>query len=235
MDGLAIDLRDVAKTYGRTVRALRGIRMEVRPGEIFGLLGPNGAGKSTLVKIMMTVIRPSLRRRHAPGPADRSQTHVGPRRLPAGTPPDPALPHQPAGAGSVRLAVEGRPPHPQSPHRGAAGVGRHDFLGRRPHRHLLQGHAAADRPGPGDGPRSRPDRPGRAHRRPGPGRPPRGPPGARATPRSGQNRVPQQPPARRVGAGLRPCGHPPGRGGHPPGNDRRADRRQRTVRNRSRR
>ena len=59
MDGLAIDLRDVAKTYGRTVRALRGIRMEVRPGEIFGLLGPNGAGKSTLVKIMMTVIRPS--------------------------------------------------------------------------------------------------------------------------------------------------------------------------------
>jgi ABC-2 type transport system ATP-binding protein len=59
MDGLAIDLRDVAKTYGRSVRALRGIRMEVRPGEIFGLLGPNGAGKSTLVKIMMTVIRPS--------------------------------------------------------------------------------------------------------------------------------------------------------------------------------
>ena len=59
MDGLAIDLRDVAKTYGRGVRALRGIRMEVRPGEIFGLLGPNGAGKSTLVKIMMTVIRPS--------------------------------------------------------------------------------------------------------------------------------------------------------------------------------
>ena len=59
MDGLAIDLRHVAKTYGRTVRALRGIRMEVRPGEIFGLLGPNGAGKSTLVKIMMTVIRPS--------------------------------------------------------------------------------------------------------------------------------------------------------------------------------
>ncbi len=63
MESLAIDLRDVAKTYGRSVRALRGIRMEVRPGEIFGLLGPNGAGKSTLVKIMMTVIRPT----HAEG------------------------------------------------------------------------------------------------------------------------------------------------------------------------
>jgi ABC-2 type transport system ATP-binding protein len=55
----AIDLHDVAKTYGRRVQALRGIKMQVAPGEIFGLLGPNGAGKSTLVKIMMTVIRPT--------------------------------------------------------------------------------------------------------------------------------------------------------------------------------
>ncbi|MBN2580811.1 MAG: ABC transporter ATP-binding protein [Pirellulales bacterium] len=59
MPDLAIDLRDVAKTYRRRVEALRGIRMEVRAGEIFGLLGPNGAGKSTLVKIMMTVVRPN--------------------------------------------------------------------------------------------------------------------------------------------------------------------------------
>jgi ABC-2 type transport system ATP-binding protein len=59
MVDLAIDLRDVAKTYRRRVQALRGIQMQVRPGEIFGLLGPNGAGKSTLVKIMMTVVRPT--------------------------------------------------------------------------------------------------------------------------------------------------------------------------------
>jgi ABC-2 type transport system ATP-binding protein len=59
---LAIDLTDVAKTYkGRRggVQALRGITMQVYPGEIFGLLGPNGAGKSTLVKILMTVISPT--------------------------------------------------------------------------------------------------------------------------------------------------------------------------------
>ena len=56
---LSIDLHHVAKTYGRNVRALRGIEMQVGRGEIFGLLGPNGAGKSTLVKIMMTVIRPT--------------------------------------------------------------------------------------------------------------------------------------------------------------------------------
>ncbi len=59
MGSPAIDLRDVAKTYGRRVHALSGIQMRVMPGEIFGLLGPNGAGKSTLVKIMMTVVRPT--------------------------------------------------------------------------------------------------------------------------------------------------------------------------------
>jgi len=56
---LAIDMHHVAKTYRGKVRALRGIEMKVRRGELFGLLGPNGAGKSTLVKIMMTVVRPT--------------------------------------------------------------------------------------------------------------------------------------------------------------------------------
>jgi ABC-2 type transport system ATP-binding protein len=56
---LAIDLHDVSKTYRGKVQALRGISMQVRPGEVFGLLGPNGAGKSTLVKIIMTVVRPT--------------------------------------------------------------------------------------------------------------------------------------------------------------------------------
>ena len=56
---LAIDLHNVQKVYRGKVHALRGIEMQVHPGEIFGLLGPNGAGKSTLVKIMMTVVRPT--------------------------------------------------------------------------------------------------------------------------------------------------------------------------------
>jgi ABC-2 type transport system ATP-binding protein len=54
---IAVDLKDVAKTYANGVKALDGIDVRVGAGEIFGLLGPNGAGKSTLVKIMMTVIR----------------------------------------------------------------------------------------------------------------------------------------------------------------------------------
>src|SRR3954454_21291080 len=56
---LTIDLTSVEKIYKGRVYALRGISMQVRPGEVFGLLGPNGAGKSTLVKIMMTVVRPT--------------------------------------------------------------------------------------------------------------------------------------------------------------------------------
>ncbi len=61
-DEWAIDLTDVSKVFGGKVRALRGISVRVRRGEVFGLLGPNGAGKSTLVKILMTVIRPTSAR-----------------------------------------------------------------------------------------------------------------------------------------------------------------------------
>ncbi len=44
-------LIDVGKSYG-AIRALRGINMTVRPGEVTGVLGDNGAGKSTLIKII---------------------------------------------------------------------------------------------------------------------------------------------------------------------------------------
>ncbi|MCH2140010.1 MAG: ABC transporter ATP-binding protein [Phycisphaerales bacterium] len=55
-----IDIQDVSKSFRRKVHALRGVSMQVDQGQIFCLLGPNGAGKSTLVKILMTVIRPSV-------------------------------------------------------------------------------------------------------------------------------------------------------------------------------
>ncbi|NIL99640.1 MAG: ATP-binding cassette domain-containing protein [Acidobacteria bacterium] len=38
--------------------AVRGVELEVRPGEIFGLLGPNGAGKTTTIKMILGLLRP---------------------------------------------------------------------------------------------------------------------------------------------------------------------------------
>jgi ABC-2 type transport system ATP-binding protein len=54
----ALAVRGLVKRYGR-VEALRGVDLEVEPGELVGLLGPNGAGKSTLVKIACGLVRPS--------------------------------------------------------------------------------------------------------------------------------------------------------------------------------
>jgi len=56
--GSAIAVEDVHKTFRGGVHALRGVTLEVAPGEIFGLLGRNGAGKTTLVKILLDLVRP---------------------------------------------------------------------------------------------------------------------------------------------------------------------------------
>ncbi len=56
-DPLAIRIDDLRKSYGK-VRALRGVDLEVRQGEIFGFLGPNGAGKTTTIRCMLDLIRP---------------------------------------------------------------------------------------------------------------------------------------------------------------------------------
>jgi ABC-2 type transport system ATP-binding protein len=50
-DGPAISVRGLRKSYG-SLEAVKGIDIQIAPGEVFALLGPNGAGKTTTVEIL---------------------------------------------------------------------------------------------------------------------------------------------------------------------------------------
>jgi len=54
-----LEIRSLSKTYKGGVRALDGVDLAIRRGEIFGLLGPNGAGKTTLIGAVCGLLRPS--------------------------------------------------------------------------------------------------------------------------------------------------------------------------------
>lgn len=55
----AIKIKQLVKIYDNRVRALDGIDLEVKAGNIFALLGPNGAGKTTLMRILTTQLKPA--------------------------------------------------------------------------------------------------------------------------------------------------------------------------------
>ena len=52
----ALRVRDLRKTYDNGTQALKGVSLEVAPGDFFALLGPNGAGKSTLIGIVSSLV-----------------------------------------------------------------------------------------------------------------------------------------------------------------------------------
>jgi len=60
-------------------RALRGVDLHVKTGEIFGLLGPNGAGKTTLVKILSCLVLPDRGRALIGGCDVRHENKVKPQ------------------------------------------------------------------------------------------------------------------------------------------------------------
>ena len=51
-----IEVHGLDKTYEGGFKALKGIDLTVRRGEIFALLGPNGAGKTTLISIICGIV-----------------------------------------------------------------------------------------------------------------------------------------------------------------------------------
>jgi ABC-2 type transport system ATP-binding protein len=55
----ALRVEDLVKRYPTGVEALRGVSLEIEPGEFYGLLGPNGAGKSTLIHCATGLAQPS--------------------------------------------------------------------------------------------------------------------------------------------------------------------------------
>ena len=62
---------DVVKTFPG-VRALDGVQLEVRAGEVHCLLGQNGAGKSTLIKVLSGRAPARLRARRVARRAGRA-------------------------------------------------------------------------------------------------------------------------------------------------------------------
>ncbi|HSK97358.1 MAG TPA: ATP-binding cassette domain-containing protein, partial [Euzebyales bacterium] len=52
----AIRIAGLVKSFGRT-RALDGLDLTVRTGEVHGFLGPNGAGKTTTIRVLLGLIR----------------------------------------------------------------------------------------------------------------------------------------------------------------------------------
>jgi putative ABC transport system ATP-binding protein len=65
MLGKGIRIEGLRKRYGKgdtAVDALKGVDMQVAPGEAVGLIGPSGSGKSTLLKCLGAVIEPTAGR-----------------------------------------------------------------------------------------------------------------------------------------------------------------------------
>jgi simple sugar transport system ATP-binding protein len=69
-----ISVRNLHKWYSG-VHALKGVSLDVQPGEVCGLVGDNGAGKSTLIKILAGVQRP-----------DRGEIRIGGRLVEIASP-----------------------------------------------------------------------------------------------------------------------------------------------------
>lgn len=54
-----IETRDLTKTYGE-LYALKNLNLQLDKGDVFGFIGPNGAGKTTTMRILATLLNPTV-------------------------------------------------------------------------------------------------------------------------------------------------------------------------------
>jgi ABC-2 type transport system ATP-binding protein len=54
-----VDIQNLSVSYGRQV-AVRNLSLTIPPGEVFGFIGPNGAGKTTTIRVLATLLKPTL-------------------------------------------------------------------------------------------------------------------------------------------------------------------------------
>ena len=71
-------LRSALFPKEEVIRAVDGVSMEIRKGEIFGLLGPNGAGKTTMIKMLCGLLQPTSGTILLNGsPVEKNCRHIG--------------------------------------------------------------------------------------------------------------------------------------------------------------
>ncbi len=99
-----LQLDDVSRSFG-AFRALAGVSLQVRAGEVVGLLGPNGAGKTTALRVLSGLLSPSQGRALVAG----VDVHVDPVRARRGlgfVTASTGLPERLTGGEVVRLFGE---------------------------------------------------------------------------------------------------------------------------------
>jgi iron complex transport system ATP-binding protein len=101
-----LSVRDLRVSYGQR-EVLRGIDLDVAPGEVVGIVGPNGGGKTTLLKAITRVV-PSRGLVRLGGDDVASLNARELARRVAVVPQDPTLP---VGFTALDVVVMGRTPH----------------------------------------------------------------------------------------------------------------------------
>ncbi|WP_030104251.1 ATP-binding cassette domain-containing protein, partial [Actinoalloteichus caeruleus] len=79
-----IHTEGLTKTFQRgkqLVHAVKGVDLDVAPGELVAFLGPNGAGKSTTLRMLTTLLSPSSGSARVAGADVRTQPALVRRRI----------------------------------------------------------------------------------------------------------------------------------------------------------